>query len=80
MSISSEVEAEAFTSSPDSENPRPDAVHDCEEIRQRFNGWNEDSERLIKVVLLSGRCYKSKGDPAGRENPDLGPPLQPPIS
>jgi hypothetical protein len=40
------------------DNPRPDGwCSDCEEIRQRVDGWNEESEKFIKVTLLCGECY-----------------------
>lgn len=42
----------------DPDNARPDAWCDsCELLRQDHGGWNEESERQIKVVLLCGKCY-----------------------
>jgi hypothetical protein len=44
---------------PDSENPFPDAwCDDCEIIRAAHNGWNEDSEKLTKIVLICSCCYE----------------------
>ena len=43
---------------PDPGNPRPDAwCSACETIRQKYNGWDEESQKLIKIVLLCGECY-----------------------
>lgn len=40
------------------DNPRPDAwCSKCEEIRVEHDGWNGESEKLTKVVVLCGACY-----------------------
>lgn len=42
-----------------SENPFADAwCNDCEIIRAAHNGWNEETEKLTKIVLLCSGCYK----------------------
>jgi diaminopimelate decarboxylase len=39
-------------------NSRPDAwCSNCEKIRAEHDGWNEESEKLTKIVLLCGGCY-----------------------
>jgi hypothetical protein len=44
---------------PDSENPFPDAWCDnCEIIRAAHAGWNQESEKLTKIVLLCSGCYE----------------------
>ncbi len=44
---------------PVSYNPYPDAWCDnCELIRAAHDGWNELSEKLLKVSLLCSRCYE----------------------
>jgi hypothetical protein len=47
---------------PDSDNPIPDAwCDDCELIRAANGGWNEESEKLTKIVLLcSGCCERAR--------------------
>lgn len=41
------------------ENHFPDAwCDDCEIIREAQGGWNEESEKLLKVVLLCSECYR----------------------
>jgi len=45
---------------PDSENPYPDAwCDDCEIIRAAHGGWNEETQRLVKIVLLCSGCYET---------------------
>ena len=40
-------------------NPFPDAwCDDCELIRTAHGDWNEEAEKLIKVVLLCSGCYE----------------------
>lgn len=47
-----------FNYNEEADNPRPDAWCDaCEEIRRQSDGWNEESESKIKIVLLCGKCY-----------------------
>lgn len=44
---------------PDEENPFPDAwCDDCEIIRAAHHGWNQESEKLTKIVLLCSGCYE----------------------
>ncbi|HEY7406392.1 MAG TPA: DUF2199 domain-containing protein [Candidatus Angelobacter sp.] len=44
---------------PDDDNPFPDAwCDDCEIIRAAHDGWNEESEKLTKIVLLCSGCYE----------------------
>jgi hypothetical protein len=44
---------------PDDENPFPDAwCDDCEIIRTAHDGWNEESEKLTKIVLICSGCYE----------------------
>jgi hypothetical protein len=46
------------TSGPSSENPFPDAwCDDCEVICTAHGGWNQESEKLLRVVLLCSGCY-----------------------
>jgi hypothetical protein len=41
------------------ENPFPDAWCDeCERIRAAHGGWNEQSEQLLKVLVICSRCYE----------------------
>lgn len=43
---------------PTPDNPYPDAwCDDCELIRATHGGWNEDSEKLVKISLLCSGCY-----------------------
>jgi hypothetical protein len=44
---------------PTKKNPFPDAwCDDCEIIRAAHDGWNEESEKLTKIVLLCSGCYE----------------------
>lgn len=44
---------------PTEEAPFPDAwCDDCELIRAAHDGWNEESEKLVKIVLLCSGCYE----------------------
>jgi len=44
---------------PDSENPFPDAWCDhCEIIRAAHDGWNDEAQKLTKIVLLCSGCYE----------------------
>ena len=44
---------------PVDDNPFPDAWCDnCELIRAAHNGWNEQSEKLVKISLLCSGCYE----------------------
>jgi hypothetical protein len=44
---------------PTPENPFPDAwCDDCELIRSAQGGWNEESEKLVKISLLCSGCYE----------------------
>jgi hypothetical protein len=44
---------------PTTKNPFPDAWCDnCELIREAHGGWNEESEKLIKIVILCSGCYE----------------------
>ena len=44
---------------PSDDNPFPDAwCDDCEIIRAAHNGWNEESEKLLKISLLCSGCYE----------------------
>jgi hypothetical protein len=44
---------------PTAENPFPDAwCDDCELIRAAHDGWNKESERLVKITLLCSGCYE----------------------
>lgn len=44
---------------PDDDNPFPDAWCDnCEIVRAAHNGWNEESEKLSKILLLCSGCYE----------------------
>lgn len=44
---------------PTEDNPFPDAwCDDCEIIREASDGWNEQSEKLTKIVLLCSGCYE----------------------
>jgi len=44
---------------PTKKNPFPDAwCNDCELIRAAHNGWNEESEKLTKIVLICSGCYE----------------------
>jgi len=44
---------------PSSENPYPDAwCDDCELIRAAHGGWDDESEKLLKVSLLCAGCYE----------------------
>ena len=31
--------------------------NDCESIRLKYNGWNEESERFAKIKLVCEDCY-----------------------
>ena len=44
---------------PTEEDPFPDArCDDCELIRTAHDGWNGESEKLVKIVLLCSGCYE----------------------
>jgi len=44
---------------PTSDKPFPDAwCDDCELIRAAHNGWDEESEKLVKISLLCSACYE----------------------
>jgi len=44
---------------PDKDTPFPDAwCDDCELIRAAYNGWNQESEKLVKIQLLCSGCYQ----------------------
>jgi hypothetical protein len=44
---------------PDAETPYPDAwCDDCELIRAAHGGWNEESEKLLRLAVLCSGCYK----------------------
>jgi hypothetical protein len=44
---------------PTDEEPFPDAWCDnCEVIRAAHGGWNQQSEELVKIVLLCSECYE----------------------
>jgi hypothetical protein len=44
---------------PDSENPCPAGwCDDCEIIRAAHDGWNKESEKLTKIVLICSGCYE----------------------
>jgi hypothetical protein len=44
---------------PSKENPCPDAwCDDCELIRAAHNGWNEESAKLTKILLVCSECYE----------------------
>ena len=44
---------------PTPDNPFPDAwCDDCELIRAGYDGWNEISEKLVKIVVICSRCYE----------------------
>jgi hypothetical protein len=44
---------------PTDDKPFPDAwCDDCERIRKAHDGWNEESEKLTKIVLLCSGCYE----------------------
>lgn len=44
---------------PTEDNPFPDAwCDDCELIRAAHDGWNQESEKLTKIVLLCSGCYE----------------------
>lgn len=44
---------------PEENNPFPDAwCDDCERIRVAHGGWNEESEKLMKIQLLCSGCYQ----------------------
>lgn len=46
------------TADADKDSARPDAwCSNCERIRLKHGGWNEESEPLIKVKLVCGGCY-----------------------
>lgn len=43
----------------DGDNPFPDAwCDDCELIRAAHGGWNEESKKLTKIMLLCSGCYE----------------------
>jgi hypothetical protein len=43
---------------PSAEKPFPDGwCDDCELIREAHDGWNEESERLVEILLLCSECY-----------------------
>ncbi len=42
--------------------PFPDAwCDDCEIVRVAYDGWNEESEKLARIVLLCSVCYERAG-------------------
>jgi len=44
---------------PTDEDPYPDAwCDDCEIIREGAGGWNEESEKLVKLRVLCSGCYE----------------------
>jgi len=44
---------------PSDESPFPDAwCDDCELVREAHGGWNDESEKLVKIVLLCAGCYE----------------------
>src|SRR5580658_2802915 len=44
---------------PTPENPFPDAwCDDCELIRSAHGGWNDESQKLLKISLLCAGCYE----------------------
>src|SRR5512135_1761081 len=44
---------------PTAENPFPDAwCEDCELIREAHGGWNDESQKLVKISLLCSGCYE----------------------
>ena len=48
-----------FNWSKEDESPFPDAwCDDCEIIRTAHNGWNDESEKLVKICLLCSACYE----------------------
>jgi len=30
---------------------------ECEKVRMKFNGWNEDSEKFAQIKLVCENCY-----------------------
>ncbi len=43
---------------PDADDPFPNAwCDDCEIIRAAYDGWNEESEKLTKIVMICSGCY-----------------------
>jgi len=46
-------------SEPSADDPYPDAwCDDCEIIRAEHDGWDEESQKLTKIVLLCSGCYE----------------------
>ncbi len=44
---------------PTEENPFPDALcDDCNLIFEAHQGWNEETEKLIRIRLLCSKCYE----------------------
>jgi hypothetical protein len=44
---------------PDDENPFPNAwCDDCELIRVAHGGWNDESEKLTKIVMICSGCHE----------------------
>jgi len=44
---------------PTDDDPFPDACcDDCELIRSAHGGWNDESQKLVKISLLCCRCYE----------------------
>jgi hypothetical protein len=51
--------AMGFVFFPDAENLWPDAwCLDCEEIRWRGGGWNEENEKAANIQLICSGCYE----------------------
>ncbi|HET9364396.1 MAG TPA: DUF2199 domain-containing protein [Candidatus Angelobacter sp.] len=57
--LTGEAAGLGFNYSESDDNPFPDAWCDnCEIIRAAHDGWNEESEKLTKIVLLCSGCYE----------------------
>ena len=51
--------ARGFNCSEESDSPYPDAwCDDCELIRAAHDGWTDEAQSLVKILLICSSCYE----------------------